>query len=363
MNEQQKIVDHILNGGSCYVIGPPGTGKTETLCRIGESINCDAAFLPWSKPAQVELADRVPGKRFGDNGIPLLHSNITIQTLDAYFLSQVEKEYAGDFERVWREFKASKDKKTFELVGVDEVQDLRESYFNLAAAIYTKQFFACGDPNQTIFSFDQGDKTAIGTKVFNRLRKMGCKKFELRNNYRSNEEIVRILNKLTSREMVSKGPKTFGRDVLITRNNMNLIRPIRELMSAGIPFTVYSSIQRDKILDRLDSPLNTQVTKVGSKKFTFEGGGNLLLTVGHSCKGLGFDRVFLFDWVPNPRLPVHETTEHNLVYVAVSRASKEFYLVDSNRWNTFAYQTLKDTKCNLLSGSELINKLSIEKVL
>jgi len=329
--EQQAVVDRILSGESLYIEGPPGTGKTEIFNEVGRLTTKYAAFLPFTKAACAELKDRAQNVEYND-GVPVLKGqNITIQTINSYCQSQLEQ-WPGSYEQQLTSFLESKRKKKYSLVGIDEVQDLRPIHLNVIKAIKNRQLFAAGDRNQTIFVFSD----AMGYRIFPELEKMHCSQVNLTNNYRSGRSITDILTRLSRNPIVPKGPKTFGRDVVLARTHTQLKIISTTLKQQDVPHII-----------RGKDGISTQVG---------EGKTNIYLMVLHACKGLGFDRVFVEDWQENKGLPLRQE-ESNLVYVAVSRASHKFFVVDPILYYGYCTSTLKSSNYDTTSIRNLRDRL------
>jgi len=355
--EQQAVVDYIRDGGSCFVTGGPGTGKTEIFNAIAEGLDGSAAFLPFTRAARGELESRLPMMEFILRDEVLRTrtpvGEIRIATIHSFCQSYLDF-YPGSPSKQLEEFLKLKVKPKFNLVGTDEGQDLSGAQFEVTRSIIGKQYFLAGDPNQTIFTFDE----AIGSDIFTYLEHEGCRSFELQENYRSGPEIVRLLNYLLSngliangprtKEIISKGPKTYGTTAVLARYHPDLTKVEDKLKEAGIPYRRRNKTKADTV---------------------FKGGGNLHLMVGHACKGLGFDRVYQIDWplftyssdIANPFHERQLNAEFNLIYVAISRATTEFYLVDSGE-DTAGRMLLEDTEYNDISTKELVDKLMLDSL-
>jgi len=319
-SEQQEALEY---EGDAVVTGPPGTGKTEVFNALGERHTGSAAFLPFTRAARSELEARIPRNSLGI-------ARVEVATINSFCQRHLGK-WPGSYTAQITKFLGLKDRPTYSLVGVDEVQDLRPSHFEVIKAVKNGRLFAGGDPYQTIFTF--GD--AMGYTIFQDLKDMGCKEFQLHNDYRSGPKIVELLNFLHPREIVAKGPKTYGRDAIFTRTHEELGLVSFRLTVAGLPHTVRNRSGKDrKVL----------------------GGNNLYLMVTHACKGLGFDRVFQFDWYTPNRPDTNWTEEYNLLYVSIARAAKEFYLVDGKERGT-CYPNLLGSSCKHLVMAEVLDLL------
>jgi superfamily I DNA/RNA helicase len=324
--EQKQVLDYALSKKNCCVIGAPGTGKTEIFNALGENLGCSAAFLPFTRAARKELVDRL-SIELSPGGSKVLPSNIEVKTVNAFCQSYLSG--FNGYDEQLTDFLRLKGKPSFSLVGIDEVQDNRPVHFKVAKSVMQDWIFAGGDPHQTIFTF--GD--AMGNSAFKELEDLGCKTFTLHNNYRSSPEIVGILNKLVNAEMVSKGPKTYNRSAVFARTHQQLEYVSLDLEKNGVPHTVKTKDHNDKVV---------------------LGGSDLFLMVIHACKGLGFDTVYQFDW----RAPYTPNLDENknLLYVSISRASKEFYLVDCKTRN-HGGKELEGTDARQISRVDFLNRL------
>jgi len=333
--EQKEVLEYILNKGSCIAIGPPGTGKTEVLNEVAGGLLPDqtAAFLPFTRAARKELADRLPYRELQLDGevFKVPNHKVVVATINSLCQRNLKK-FPGSFEDQIYEFLDLEEKPKFDLVGIDEVQDLSPLHFRVIEAVKTNHLFAAGDPCQTIYTFS----TALGEEIFEMLDDLGCKRFQLHNDYRSGPEVVSILNALNpGADIIAKGPKTFGRNAVFTRTHDELEGVSNLLERQGIPHILRKKNGRDrKVL----------------------GGSNIFLMVVHSSKGLGFDKVFLCDWRDLTFFSGNPQEEYNLLYVSVSRAAKEFYLVEGNP-HLSCWPHLRGTQAHQIIVAELMEEL------
>jgi superfamily I DNA/RNA helicase len=283
--EQEEVVE---GNGSILVVSGPGSGKTRILTErarkvfnSGESLLC----LTFTRSAAREMASRVPG--------------IPASTIHSFCCGLVgwneEWSYQG---LLWRTI-MMKDRPRFQNVLIDEVQDLNPEEMDVAISLVGDKIFAVGDPYQSIYGF-QG---AMGPKVAILLQRMGCKKHEIHNNYRSHQSIVDRLNRIYDRKLVSRGIKDTGLTSILCRTNDDVFLVSDYLKKENIPHNLRLSVEH-----------------YDSKEKAILGGDNLWVMTIHQSKGLEFDKVVLFSWYPD----IDQEEEMRVYYVSVARASKSF---------------------------------------
>jgi superfamily I DNA/RNA helicase len=311
--EQQEIVEY---EGSQVVVAGPGSGKTRTLVAKAEKLwkeNKDIICLTFTRSAAKEMRDRMPG--------------VEARTIHSYCHSVIG--WTGDYNEMLaavlygKKIGVFKDK--FEVVLVDEVQDLTEVQWEVVSSLIGKYLFAVGDPYQSIY----GWSGALGSRIIRKLDEFGCKKFYLHNNYRSCPGIIKMLEHIYRRDLVSAGVRENGLTAILTRTRRKL-RELAELLEGeGIGFTVrYAATELDRPREE------------------FHGSDKLKLMTCHCSKGLEFDKVVLYAWSPEPfgeegGLRYPSTEETNLEYVSIARASKDFRYVDGN-YNDELLEVLSD---------------------
>lgn len=286
--EQSEVVDY---NGSTLCISGPGSGKTRILTEkarkvfnSGESLLC----LTFTRSAAREMQSRVPG--------------IPASTIHSYCCGLVGwKDDWGYQGLLWRVI-MMKDRPRFQNILLDEVQDLNPEEMDVALSLVGDKIFAVGDPYQSIYGF-QG---ALGPRVITLLSKIGCKKYEVHNNYRSHQSIVDKLNRIYDRKLISRGIKETGLSVVLCRTNDDV-------------FLVSKYLEKEKI----PHMLRLSVEHSDSKEKSILGGSNLWVMTSHQSKGLEFNKVILFSWYPD----IDQEEEIRVYYVSVARASKEYYEV------------------------------------
>jgi len=397
-DEQKKVVEYSVKEKPCFVTGGPGTGKTEMFDVISQKYEGSMLYAPFTKIARDEQRKRMdarmedqilvingeevttPGNNISYERVNNLNSHVIRQLGSSMSPKKPYESLTEYFNRSLETFISYEHKNLYDLVGIDELQDLTVLQYKAVMSIRKRSmgFLGAGDPNQMIYFY----AGARGDFIFNELRSNGFEHIHLSENWRSGQEIVDMLNFLTfegkvyngfePQEIIAKGPKVYGKDVIITRTNADLIPLIESLIKKGIPHKTYSRKLND-LLGSLDPFQLSDIERVkGSKSYTYRSGDNLTLMTGHSCKGLGFDRVFLFDWIPmvtdirrigDVEIRMSQSSaERNLLYVSCSRATSEFYLVNSEE-GMVGYDLLQGYKHNSIETKDIYEILSKPLVL
>jgi len=280
-SEQQAVVDC---EDSCFVLAGPGSGKTRTLVAKAEKLweeGKELICLTFTRTAAKEMQERMDG--------------IRAQTIHSFCHSEVG--WVGNYDKLLYAYINKGDKEKYKWVLIDEVQDLTDEELAVVLSIVGDKLFAVGDPYQSIYGWNG----ALGIDIFTRLGDI--KKFELRNNYRSNPKVVEYLNSIYDRKLVSSGLVENGLTAVLCRTNHAAWEACQALEDKDIGYTV-----------RIGS------NELHEKKEEFFGSDKLKVMTCHCSKGLEFDDVILYNWFPER----FWGEEKNLYYVAVARASKNF---------------------------------------
>jgi len=287
-DEQQVVVN---SDESMLVSCGPGSGKTRVLTEKARKVfnsGVNLLCLTFTRAAAGEMQSRVPG--------------IPASTIHSFCCGLVGwKNDWGYTGLLWRTM-MMEDKPRFDWVGIDECQDLNPEEMDVVLSLAGGKIFAVGDPYQSIYGF-QG---ALGPRIVPLLEKVGCGKVELHNNYRSCPAIVSRLNRIYRRGLISKNVKDTGSTAILCRTNDDVFLVSKYLKKMEIPHSLKLSVEY-----------------LGKKDKNVLDTSNLRVMTIHQSKGLEFDKVLLFSWFPN----IGEDEEVRTYYVAVARASKEFYEV------------------------------------
>lgn len=287
--EQEAIINC---NESAAVIAGPGSGKTFTLIekakaelRKGYSV----LALAFTRAAAQEIRARAA---------------IQASTIHSLCYHTINKPNLPDeqYDGLLDEFYRLTNKPSFDVVLVDEYQDLNVNEMKVVLSTVKPdgRLYFFGDPQQSIFGYTDATGSEIAsTKI---------KKLRLLMNYRSSETVVGLTEMIYKRGLISvnkKGnPKVSGTAILF-RENSQMDAVALDLMQRGFSF---------------------QIRKRG-KKYPGEVIGyppksmKLVLSTIHCAKGKQWKNVICFDWGM-------KDIEKNLFYVAASRASANFDLVN-----------------------------------
>ena len=289
--EQEEVVSR---RESQVVDCGPGSGKTRLLTELarrlmneGKNIVC----LCFTRAAAAEMQSRVP--------------NLPATTIHSFCCQAVgwkiprggsnDDGYQYLLHRFLTDFEFK-----FDWVLVDECQDLNPEEMDVVLSMVGDKMFAVGDQFQSIYGF-QG---AMGPSVVDLFERAGCKKTELKNNYRSCPEVVEKLNGIYPRDLVSRGIKDTGLTAVLCRRNDDV-------------FEVSNYLKGKSVAHRVR--LSALISQGRQREWDVLGPSDVRLMTCHSSKGTEFDHVGLYSWYPDDY-----EEEMRVYYVSTARASKTF---------------------------------------
>ncbi|NCN51948.1 UvrD-helicase domain-containing protein [archaeon] len=246
----------------------------------------------------------------------------------------------------------------FEHILVDEFQDVNSEQIELLEVLNQNNLFCVGDPRQSIFGWRGSEVEHI---LRFREKYPESEIITLTKNYRSNNHIVRVMNKLVEKMGVSDLEPTFE-----NKKNMKLCKFQDELgefnfvkakiLSSDIsPENIFVLSRTNRQIEELSKVLTKaqikhSVREEGSNNFEIKKGEVTLATI-HSIKGLEAELVFVIGCnasnfpCKTSDHPIiesinmynydREEEELRLFYVAVSRAKNELYLTYSGKNHTY----------------------------
>jgi hypothetical protein len=197
--EQQEIVEKIKNNNiivDCVV----GSGKTSTIFFIAENYpNKKILVLTYNKKLRLETLDKAQIKKI---------SNLDIHTFHSYYVNKYDKSCFNDtalynfLNKVSEESKDSKDSTDYDIIVVDEAQDLNNIYFKAVVSIINKNKKECniciiGDRKQSIYDYNGSDSRYIiyADKLFKNLQEQDKKwcRLVLSKTFRCSQNICKFI--------------------------------------------------------------------------------------------------------------------------------------------------------------------------
>lgn len=282
-----------------------------------------------------------------------------VKYLDKYMASNGFRTYGDQVRDVISFFKLYKKFiPIFEHVLVDEFQDVNFEQIELLEILNPKNLFCVGDPRQSIFGW-RGSEVKHILKF--KERYPDSEIINLSKNYRSNNHIVKVMNKVIKKMGVSPLESTFENKKSLKilkfddeKAEFNFVKA--KVLSSEIPkeeiFVLSRTNRQIEELSKIfkEAGIPHALREEGIKEFNAKKGEVTLATV-HSIKGLEAETVFVVGCTPanfpckTSDHPVIESInmynydkeeeELRLFYVAISRAKNNLYLTYSGKNHTY----------------------------
>lgn len=383
---RQSFGDVVLENNKCSSIVSNIIGEDYELWELNCSI-CKCVSL--CKGFLVDTPDKI-GDIIDKFEIPVFElprKNFIEHVVKALSMCKANKQVIDFDDMIWFPFVYHLNVGKFDVVFVDEAQDLNTSQIVmvLSACKPSGRIIAVGDPAQSIYQFRGADSDAIP----NFISKLGAKTLPLSITYRCPKAIVKIAQEIVpdinAADSAPEGMVHYVAvsdlqklakpgDFVLSRTNAPLVRHCMSFLRAGIPsniqgrdigsnllyfikkskaktiseFTKYVNEWREQevkrlmsekkdtaiCIDKADCLLNLceGLLTIKDLKQTIESlfsdtddHKKVIFSTTHKAKGMERDRVFVLR--NTYRYGNGGGEENNLWYVAVTRAKSELFIV------------------------------------
>lgn len=360
-----------------------GSKDWELTVNICKTISLCKGFLFDTRDKVKELMDR-----FGIETFDMPRDKFVETSLKALALCKAYKHIVDFDDMIWFPFVYGLNVGKFDVVFIDETQDLNTAQIVMALSACKKdgRIIAVGDPRQAIYTFRGADANAVD----NIIKKLSAKTLPLSVTYRCPLKVVAMAQEVVPDLKPAPDAKSghtayvsveeMLRDVkpgdfILSRTNAPLIKYCMKLLKNGVSANIqgrdvganllsFVKKSRAKTIDKflkyvddwetietkrlLSEKKDTQtcLDKVECLRNLCEGiltiqdlkdtieklfhdvddHNKVILSTTHKAKGLERNRVFVLRGTYRRGL---NTEEDNLWYVAITRAKSELYLVNT----------------------------------
>ena len=377
--------------GLMLINGGPGSGKTQTLVHVIKAhldLGHKIVYLTFDSKAKEVITQRLQSTGIRKNKICSVSSStgkesgVCIATFDLYALERLRQAsiYLKNNNDLITKFQSAVAlgiqswEKDWDVLCVDEVQDIRQRYSQLLEQLITTIHVSvlAGDPRQEIYA---------GTGVMSQLWSHGhptvpYSRYVLQYNYRSSPDIIHFLNcfsqthfgDLHCEQKVGQGQMASSQDQvkLLVEADKNILAEraaqflldTKVFVEAGEAAAISTSIETLKAVVHKVSHFSDSL----SYAYIFQSGhkiyqeGIIFCGSPYSCKGAEFAKVCLL--ISDQELC--STTERfllsKLLFVAASRAKHDLLLIMTapiTKTNLFyctrslLSQSISEVKCSL----------------
>jgi len=357
-NEQEKIVNNILKN-NIIVDSVAGSGKTTTNLHIAiKHNNKKILLLTYNAKLKLETREKLKQCNINNMEVHSYHS-FCVKYYDdkAYTDTEIKKIINNNIE--------SKEKFNYDIIIIDEVQDMTDTYFYLICKIYQQNknkndisICVIGDKNQCIYQYNGSDDRFItmADKIFNYgyIEKKWCR-YNLSNSYRITHTMAEFLNncilkeqRIFSKKNNNYKPKYYICDTLISGKNYKPLDIIKEYIfdlkyKPDDIFILAPSVRSkdspSRILEnsiKKNFPtINIHVPISDDEKIDKDILKNKLTFCSyHQSKGLERKIVIVFgidsSYFEYYKFNVNKNICPNEIYVALTRATEQLILIHSD---------------------------------
>lgn len=362
--EQVNIVESILNGNNIIVDSVAGSGKTTTVLHLAYELSKLAEsqkilLLTYNSKLKLETAQKV--KALGLN-------NIEVRSYHSFAVRHYDDQSYNDLQliNVVENLKSITLPK-YDIIIVDEVQDMSDLYFKLICTIIRDhrichntnnvRFMIIGDIRQNIYQYKGADYKFLkyGHEIFYNLtdnKKWDCKQLSM--SYRITNQIAEFINNVMLKEDKLHANKeglkvqysicnTFDTDLVIGNSPYSIVRMILDQTNNAyedifiLAYSVKGEHTPIRILANKLSNLGHPIFIPGNDEEKLDETilkGKIAFSTFHQSKGLERKYVLVFSFDSSYYSYYARNFEEkdqkqcpNLLYVACTRAKEILYLL------------------------------------
>lgn len=375
--EQEKIINAIVNNKNVIVNAVAGSGKTTTVLLIANKLQHKKILqITYNKQLKFEVRDKIE---------KLNLSNIEIQTYHSLGVKYYDPQcYTDDnISKVLTNNKKIKYKPNYDIIIIDEIQDMTQNYYELVYKFiqdigFNKNMLLLGDSHQGVYEFKNADVRYLlfADKLWDR----EFEKLTLNQTFRMTTQISSFVNKIMigNERIISK--KKSINQVYYYRINLfndlitiyNKILMLLQDYKFDDFFILAPSLKNaDNPCKKLENMLvksNIPVYYTRNEEDGIEEqiiSGKIVFTTFHQAKGrerkiviiFGFDDSY-FDLYAKDK---NKSICPSEIYVAITRASEVLILLENEINNPLKFLKKTPSQIKKYSFVDYISQNNITK--
>lgn len=349
--EQERIILSLENN-NVIVDSVAGSGKTTTILHIAQyNLSKNILLLTYNARLKVETRERVKKYEI---------KNVETHSYHSFCKKYYNENCITDFEilQILNQKMNIKKVKNYDIIILDESQDINKSYYELICKIYKDnknercKLCILGDKKQSIYAFNGSDERYIlfGDKIFN-YNNIEWDKQKLSNSFRITFEMSEFINKCMLNEEIIKSNKVSNkkpRYIICDTFENEPYEEVEYYLKMGyLPediFIIAPSIKsinspirklENKIKVNKNNDINVYVPNSDEEKLDEDVIKNkLVFTTIHQVKGLERKVVILFNFDDSYYKFYNKNSNpfvcSNELYVATTRAIEHLTLLHHN---------------------------------
>lgn len=352
-NEQSAVIDYIKQSKSVIIDAVAGSGKTTTIIGLARALkNMYVLQVTYNAHLKFEVKEKAFKQKIDNLEIHTYHS-LCLKYYGCYKDEQIKNVLEYDV-------KPKKEIPQFSVIVIDEVQDMRNLYYNFILKFINDlgrniPLIVCGDRFQGIYEFSDADTRFL--TIAENLYHTNFVRHNFKISYRVTPQIAQFLNthiigydRITSGSSNTKATpvkyiicnKKFGESIQFIVNE--IIQKLDQGYHPSDFFLLSYTVKHNDFLKQVENILssrgicvyyeNSDEEKTPDSKLIEN---KLVFTTIHCAKGRerkfvffdGFDASFDYFCLKSKKNPKMCSSE---LYTALTRASQELYLIhDSSR--------------------------------